>query len=166
MALICPQCSQENNDQSVFCSRCGFRFLPAEGAVPLNNTGSAPAPAPAPNAGYAGYPAQANPPEPVRHKHMDHHSLHRLWSQHFTPCNRAVPLTSNRVHQPMVRRRGMIPMEGREVSISNNNKYPFRICNLRRGNMQVQDAGSTGTLCRSRHATPTGTAVLRPWWTT
>lgn len=63
MALICPRCSQENYDQSVFCSRCAFRFLPAEDAIPLNNAVPAPTPATAPNAAYSGYAAQANPPQ-------------------------------------------------------------------------------------------------------
>ncbi len=64
MARICPQCSQENYDQSVFCTRCGFPFSAAEDAAPLNN---AVVPIPTlptlPDAGYSGYVAQANPPQ-------------------------------------------------------------------------------------------------------
>jgi hypothetical protein len=62
MARICPQCSLENSDQAVFCSRCGFPFSPVEDAAPLNNAAvPMPTPPTLPNAGYAGYAAQANP---------------------------------------------------------------------------------------------------------
>ena len=63
MARICPQCSQENHDQSVFCSRCGFRFLPAEGAGPLNTYGPTPAPSAPADATYVGYGVQGNSPQ-------------------------------------------------------------------------------------------------------
>jgi hypothetical protein len=62
MARICPQCSQENHDQAIFCSRCGYRFSPAEDAAPLNNYAPAPSPAaPSHIANLGGYAAQANP---------------------------------------------------------------------------------------------------------
>jgi len=62
MARICPQCSQENHDQAIFCSRCGYRFSPAEDAAPLNNYTPAPSPAaPSHIANLGGYAAQANP---------------------------------------------------------------------------------------------------------
>ena len=61
MTRICPQCSQENHDQAIFCSRCGYRFSPAEDVAPLNNY--APAPEPAVPPAYMGYAAQANPPQ-------------------------------------------------------------------------------------------------------
>ena len=65
MARLCPQCSQENHDQAVFCSRCGYRFSPAEDAAPLNNYAPVPAPPPAAplHTAYSGYAAQANPPQ-------------------------------------------------------------------------------------------------------
>lgn len=63
MTRICPQCSQENHDQATFCSRCGFRFSPVEETTPLNNYGPTPSPATSPNATYAGYAPQANPPQ-------------------------------------------------------------------------------------------------------
>jgi hypothetical protein len=61
MTRICPQCSQENNDQAVFCSRCAYRFLPAEDAASLNNTVPVSEPAVPPHVAYMGYVAQANP---------------------------------------------------------------------------------------------------------
>ncbi|MBA2396906.1 MAG: zinc ribbon domain-containing protein [Ktedonobacteraceae bacterium] len=62
MARMCPQCSLENNDQAIFCSRCGYRFSPVEDAALLNNY--APAPPPpvvAPHNAYIGYSAQPDP---------------------------------------------------------------------------------------------------------
>lgn len=63
MARICPQCSLENYDQSVFCSRCGFLFASADEGMPLNNAVPTPTPATLPNANYMGYAAQAKPPQ-------------------------------------------------------------------------------------------------------
>lgn len=60
MARICPQCSLENTDQAIFCSRCGFQFAP-EDAVLSNNNVPTPTPPTMPGSGYAGYGAQANP---------------------------------------------------------------------------------------------------------
>lgn len=62
MARICPQCSQENHEQAIFCSRCGYRFSPAEDAAPLNNNAPSSTPAAPPHiANLGGYAAQANP---------------------------------------------------------------------------------------------------------
>ncbi len=64
MVRICPQCSQENHDQAIFCSRCGYRFSAAEDAAPLNNYAPAPSPAAPPHiANMGGYAAQTNPPQ-------------------------------------------------------------------------------------------------------
>jgi zinc-ribbon domain len=61
MAHFCPQCSQENIDNSIFCTRCGYRFPTQENAgdarqVSFDNYAPIPTPPtgpPPPQQGYA-----------------------------------------------------------------------------------------------------------------